>query len=219
MTMLSSDDAPPYDRPNCSKDYLAGNAPEDWMPLRPPNIYKEQRHRSSARTEVDRNRCRKRGRCAGQRRSLPFDSCCSPPAPSRFASISRRTICRMSMSCARSPTRARSSPRRSGAGAPSSSAQASSGSRLRPRCGRASIEVHVVAPEQRPLERVLGPRIWRFHPRTPRGARRRLPSGGDRNGNRGEERQAQRRGTLPADLVVVGIGVRPRIELAEQRGS
>ena len=32
--MLSSDDAPPVDRPNLSKDYLAGNAPEEWLPLR-----------------------------------------------------------------------------------------------------------------------------------------------------------------------------------------
>jgi len=29
VTMFSSDDAIPYDRPNCSKDYLAGNAPEE----------------------------------------------------------------------------------------------------------------------------------------------------------------------------------------------
>src|SRR5262249_44971659 len=36
VTMLSSDETAPYDRPNCSKDYLAGNAPEEWMPLRPP---------------------------------------------------------------------------------------------------------------------------------------------------------------------------------------
>src|ERR1700738_4453053 len=41
LTMLSADDAPPYDRPNCSKDYLAGSAPEDWMPLKPAEFYKE----------------------------------------------------------------------------------------------------------------------------------------------------------------------------------
>ena len=29
IVMLSSDDAPPVDRPNLSKDYLAGSAPED----------------------------------------------------------------------------------------------------------------------------------------------------------------------------------------------
>src|SRR6516165_814221 len=34
IVMLSDDDAPPVDRPNLSKDYLAGNAPEDWVPLR-----------------------------------------------------------------------------------------------------------------------------------------------------------------------------------------
>ena len=42
MTLLSADDAAPYDRPNCSKDYLAGNAQEDWMPLRPPEFYQDQ---------------------------------------------------------------------------------------------------------------------------------------------------------------------------------
>src|SRR6516164_3193932 len=42
LVMLSADESAPYDRPNCSKDYLAGNAPEDWMPLRPPDYYSEQ---------------------------------------------------------------------------------------------------------------------------------------------------------------------------------
>src|SRR5262249_2860752 len=36
IVMLSQDAAPPVDRPNLSKDYLAGSAPEDWVPLRPP---------------------------------------------------------------------------------------------------------------------------------------------------------------------------------------
>src|SRR5205807_3168738 len=41
VTMLSADDAGPYDRPNLSKDYLAGNAPEEWIPLRSPEFYRE----------------------------------------------------------------------------------------------------------------------------------------------------------------------------------
>src|SRR6476659_9878686 len=41
IVMLSNDTAPPVDRPNLSKDYLAGNAPEDWMPLRPDGFYAE----------------------------------------------------------------------------------------------------------------------------------------------------------------------------------
>ena len=39
IVMLSNDEAPPVDRPNLSKDYLAGNAPEDWIPLRPESFY------------------------------------------------------------------------------------------------------------------------------------------------------------------------------------
>ncbi|HET8720938.1 MAG TPA: FAD-dependent oxidoreductase, partial [Nitrospira sp.] len=39
VTVISADDAGPYDRPNLSKDYLAGKAPEEWIPLRPPDWY------------------------------------------------------------------------------------------------------------------------------------------------------------------------------------
>jgi NADPH-dependent 2,4-dienoyl-CoA reductase/sulfur reductase-like enzyme/nitrite reductase/ring-hydroxylating ferredoxin subunit len=39
LTMISADDAPPCDRPNLSKDFLAGTAQPDWIPLRPPEFY------------------------------------------------------------------------------------------------------------------------------------------------------------------------------------
>src|SRR6516164_10663428 len=41
ISMLSQDQAAPVDRPNLSKDYLAGSAPEDWLPLRPEAFYVE----------------------------------------------------------------------------------------------------------------------------------------------------------------------------------
>src|SRR5437763_1488260 len=42
ITMLSADTDPPCDRPNLSKDYLAGTAPEEWMPLRSDDWYRDQ---------------------------------------------------------------------------------------------------------------------------------------------------------------------------------
>ena len=80
------------------------------------------------------------------------------------------------------------------------------------------IEVHVVAPEQRPMERILGADMGDFVRKLHEehgvifhlgdtvaaidGARATLKSGG----------------SLEADLVVVGVGVRPRLALAEQAG-
>jgi NADPH-dependent 2,4-dienoyl-CoA reductase/sulfur reductase-like enzyme len=39
ITMIDPDEAAPYDRPNLSKDYLAGAAPEEWIPLRSADFY------------------------------------------------------------------------------------------------------------------------------------------------------------------------------------
>jgi nitrite reductase/ring-hydroxylating ferredoxin subunit len=42
ITLVDADRDAPYDRPNLSKDYLAGTAPEDWIPLHPRAYYEEQ---------------------------------------------------------------------------------------------------------------------------------------------------------------------------------
>jgi len=43
ITVVDPDTAAPYDRPNLSKDYLAGNAPEEWIPIRPEGFYAQHR--------------------------------------------------------------------------------------------------------------------------------------------------------------------------------
>ncbi|HKS23807.1 MAG TPA: FAD-dependent oxidoreductase [Thermoanaerobaculia bacterium] len=42
IAMMGAEETLPVDRPNLSKDYLAGNAPEEWIPLRSSEFYSEQ---------------------------------------------------------------------------------------------------------------------------------------------------------------------------------
>ena len=60
IVMLSNDDAPPVDRPNLSKDYLAGTAPEDWVPLRPDSFYSDNGIDLRLKTNVARIDARSR---------------------------------------------------------------------------------------------------------------------------------------------------------------
>src|SRR5579864_1513360 len=39
VTLVGDEEPGPVDRPNLSKDYLAGNAPEEWIPLRTREYY------------------------------------------------------------------------------------------------------------------------------------------------------------------------------------
>jgi NADPH-dependent 2,4-dienoyl-CoA reductase/sulfur reductase-like enzyme len=80
------------------------------------------------------------------------------------------------------------------------------------------IEVHVVAPERRPLERVLGSDFGDFI----RGIHEEhgVVFHLEETATAIDEGNVKLKGgrTLAADLVVVGIGVRPRVQLAEQAG-
>jgi 3-phenylpropionate/trans-cinnamate dioxygenase ferredoxin reductase subunit len=42
ITLIGAEGTLPVDRPNLSKDYLAGSAPEEWIPLRSAEFYREQ---------------------------------------------------------------------------------------------------------------------------------------------------------------------------------
>jgi NADPH-dependent 2,4-dienoyl-CoA reductase/sulfur reductase-like enzyme len=81
-----------------------------------------------------------------------------------------------------------------------------------------NIEVHVVGLEQRPMERVLGPGMGDFV-RALHEEHGVIFHLGDTvtaiDGNRARLKSG---GVIEADLVVVGVGVRPRLTLAEKSG-
>jgi len=218
LTMVSADDTAPYDRPNCSKDLLAGNAPPEWMPLRPPEFYKEQSIDLMLATEVTAIDPKARQVTLAGGRSLPFDRLLLatgaepvrldiPGAASAHVHVLRsladsRAIIASAVSAKRAVVIGASFIGLEVAGA------------LRAR----NIEVHVVAPDRRPLERVLGPELGDLV--------RRLHEEHGVVFHLGETATAIADGkvtlkggsVLLADLVVAGIGVRPRLQLAERAG-
>ena len=75
ITMLSNDDAAPVDRPNLSKDYLAGSAPEDWVPLRGDEWYAESKIdlKLEDRGERDRSEGAAHGHARRRQQDCTFD--------------------------------------------------------------------------------------------------------------------------------------------------
>src|SRR6185437_13322773 len=73
ITMLSCDAASPVDRPNLSKDYLAGKASEDWVPLRPDAFYSENDIRLQLAAEVTRIDSGSREVALADGNTVPYD--------------------------------------------------------------------------------------------------------------------------------------------------
>src|SRR6266446_5065889 len=218
LTMLSSDDAAPYDRPNCSKDYLAGNAPEDWMPLRPLDFYKDQSIELELRTEVTGIDAKARQITLASGRSMPFDKLllATGAEPVRLdipgADQPHVHVLRSLADSRAIIARAKAARRAVVIGASFIGLEVAAALRTR------EIEVHVAAPERRPLERVLGREfgdvVRAIHEE--HGVVFHL----EETATAIDAANVRLKGgtTLAADLVVVGIGVRPRIELAERAG-
>jgi len=218
LTLLSSDDAAPYDRPNCSKDYLAGNAPEEWMPLKPPEFYAEQLIDLRLRAEVASIDPKAKQVKLADGKTLPFDVAmlATGAEPVRLDIPGARQphvhVLR-SLSDARAIVAdAKQAKRAVVIGASFIGLEVAAALRAR------EIEVHVVAPERRPLERILGPEFGDFV----RGIHEEhgVVFHLEDTATAIDGKQVKLKGgaTLSADLVVVGVGVRPRLALAEQAG-
>ncbi len=217
IVMVSSDSAPPVDRPNLSKDYLAGSAPEDWMPLRPDDFYAENNIELRLGAEVSGIDTKERQvRIAGD--TLPYD---------RLLLATGAEPVRLSIPGADQPhvhvlrsladsraviAHAREGRRAVVIGASFIGLEAAAALRTR------KVEVHVVAPEARPMERVLGPQLGDFVRALHEEHGVVFHLGETVTAIDGKRVTLKGGGTLDADLVVVGIGVRPRLALAEQAG-
>ena len=218
IVMLSDDAAAPGDRPNLSKDYLAGSAPEDWLPLRPDAFYSENGIDLRLDTEVVGIDPKARKVSVADGKTFAYDRLllATGAEPVRLpipgADQSRLHTLRTLADCRAIIAAASNARRALVIGASFIGLEVAASLRAR------GIEVVVVAPEARPMERVLGPQLGDFirglHEE--HGVVFRLQDTVAAIDDRGATLKSG--GTVEADLVVVGVGVRPRLALAEKIG-
>jgi NADPH-dependent 2,4-dienoyl-CoA reductase/sulfur reductase-like enzyme/nitrite reductase/ring-hydroxylating ferredoxin subunit len=218
VTMVGEDDSVPYDRPNLSKDYLAGNAQEDWIPIRSEEFYRDHDIRLLVGTSVDVIDARSKEVGLRNGETLAFDALllATGAEPVRLKIPGGelphvRTLRSLADSRAIIELAAKSK-RAVVMGASFIGLEVAASLRAR------GLDVHVVAPDRTPLQRVLGSEV---------GARVRAMHeqqgvvfhlGTVASALSPEFVTLENGERLAADLVVVGIGVRPRTALAQGAG-
>jgi apoptosis-inducing factor 3 len=219
VTVVDPDPDAPYDRPNCSKDYLAGNAQEEWMPLRAPEFDRDCQVERLSGHRVKELRPEGREVVIDDGRTLRYGALLLATGATPIglpAGVDRGGVpvyYLRSLADSRTIIAAAKAGRSAVIfGASFIGLEVAASLRTR------ELEVHVVAPESRPLERVIGPQLGdsvrklheehgvRFH----LGQKARELSAAGVVLENGER--------LAADFVVAGIGVKPNVELAEAAG-
>jgi apoptosis-inducing factor 3 len=218
IVLIDPDTDAPYDRPNLSKDYLAGNAPEEWIPLHPRDFYDERRIELLLGAGVMSLDPQAKTVTLSNGRSLEYGALIlatgADPVRLPLPGSDRPHVHYLrSLADSRAIIeKAKEARRAVVVGASFIGLEAAAALRAR------NVEVTVVAPDERPLARVMGPELGDFiralHEE--HGVRFRLGTKPKAFGERAVELENGE--TVPADLVVVGVGVRPRIALAEGAG-
>jgi NADPH-dependent 2,4-dienoyl-CoA reductase/sulfur reductase-like enzyme/nitrite reductase/ring-hydroxylating ferredoxin subunit len=218
ITMIGAEEPGPVDRPNLSKDYLAGNAPEEWIPLGSRERYAELRVELLPTTPVTAIDVKAKKVTLTGGRAIAYDALllATGAEPSRLpiegAKLPHVHTLRTLADSRAIIERATGAKRAVVIGASFIGLEVAAALIAR------GVEVHVVGHEPVPLGRVLGEALGmhvkklheshgvKFHlgtsPKTIREADVELANGE----------------TLAADLVVLGVGVKPRVALAEAAG-
>lgn len=219
ITLLDAGPDLPPDRPNLSKDYLAGDAPEDWVPLRGEDFYAQQKidlrrncevksiHREEHRVElVD-------GSSVSYDKLLLATGANPIKLPIPGVHFSHVHFLRSTSDC-------RSIIAAIDEGAKRAVIVGASfiGLEVAASLVNRGLEVHVVAPEKIPLARVFGETLGRFVQslHESKGVRFHLKHGVKGIGRDAIELEDGLH--LEADMIVIGVGVRPATTLAESAG-
>ena len=218
ITMIGAEEPGPVDRPNLSKDYLAGTAPEEWIPLGSRERYTELKVDLIPSTPVTSIDVAAKKVTLEGGRSVAYDALllATGAEPSRLP-IEGGTLPHVHTLRSLADSRgiienAKTAKRAVVVGASFIGLEVAASLVAR------GLEVHVVGPEPVPLARALGEALGahvqklheskgvKFHlGTTPKAitATAVLLAKGD---------------PIEADLVVLGVGVKPRVALAEAAG-
>ena len=218
VIILSDENNPPIDRPNLSKDYLAGNAPEEWMPLRPGSFYTDNGIDLRLGAHVAGIDRQAREVVLADGRKIPYDRLllATGAEPVRLsipgADLAHVHTLRSLADCQAIIAGIKPGAKAVVIGASFIGLEVAASLRAR------DIEVHVVAPEKTPMEKVLGAQMGSF-------VRSLHESHGvifhledSVTAITAKDVTLKSGGALAADLVITGVGVRPRIGLAQAAG-
>ena len=218
LTMISADDSPPVDRPNLSKDYLAGTAKEDWIPLRAPEYFAEQRIELVLNTRVSSLDLRARQVVVDSGTTYAFDALLvatgADPVHLDIPGATNEQV-RYLRTFADSKAivgELSAAKRVLVAGASFIGLEVAASLRTQ------NVDVHVVAPDRQPLERIMGAEVGKFIRKLHEGHGVTFHLGATIQSVSGRSATLSDGSTVDADFIVAGVGVRPAIGWVEQAG-
>ena len=218
LTMVSADDSPPCDRPNLSKDFLAGTAPEEWMPLRPPEFYTQQRIDlllNSRVASIDTSRRRLK---LDTGREIEFDALLlatgADPVRLEIPGATQAQVCYLRSFADSRALIAKAATAKSAVVVGASFIGLEVAASLRER----GLEVHVVGPESVPMLRTLGADVGHFVQELHESHGVGFHLGKTVQRMDGRRVTLSDGSTLDADFVVLGVGVRPSLAVATAAG-
>jgi NADPH-dependent 2,4-dienoyl-CoA reductase/sulfur reductase-like enzyme/nitrite reductase/ring-hydroxylating ferredoxin subunit len=218
VTLIGADEFLPYDRPNLSKDYLAGTAPEEWIPLRSEDFYREQKIDTFTNTSATAIDPQKKRITLSDGRSLGYGALllATGAEPVRLAipgdDLPHVCYLRTLADSRRIIDKAKSAERAVVIGASFIGLEVAWSLRER------KLEVAVVGKGSLPLEKVLGRELGSLIRETHEANGVKFHLGRKPVAIQDRYVQLDDRTKLDCDLVVVGIGVRPNTALAEKAG-
>ena len=216
IVLLGAEATPPVDRTNLSKDYLAGNAPEEWMVLRGDDYYKEHQIDFRADQAVAAIDPGARSVTLAGGESIPFDALvlatgAEPvrlPVPGGAELQTLRTLADSKAIIAK----AQAGQKAVVIGASFIGLEVAASLRAR------DVEVQVIGREQAPLAQVLGDELSALVRGVHEEHGVRFHMGRTVSAAQPGEVTLDDGTKLAADFVVAGVGVKPRTELAERAG-
>jgi len=218
LTTISADGDPPVDRPNLSKDFLAGTAGEDWIPLRPTEWYSEHKVDLVLNSRVISLDTKQKKVTTEDGKTYEYGALLLATGadpiklPIQGAAPAKVFYLRSFADSKAIVAKAASAKRAVVVGASFIGLEVAASLRNR------GLDVHVVAPEQMPMEKTLGSEVGKFVRKLHEEHGVVFHLGETVKHVDGDKVTLSGGGTINVDFIVLGVGVQPSTALAEQAG-